>query len=139
MAIDLDWTGTTEEGYTLPPEGTYLAEVDLVETAKSAKGDTYLRVQLRDVNTRAEICRDMVMLTGGGRGIGMAKLRQLGVPEGTQKLEPLALVGKRVRVAIMHDTYEGQKRAKVDIKAEGFKCGYLAAGDGDIPKEDVPF
>lgn len=122
MPIDLDWTGTTEDGFTVAPPGTYLAEVDLVEEKTSKSGDKYLQVQLRDVNSRAMICRDALMLTGNGRGIGLAKLRQLGVAEGTKSIDPLDLTGRRVRVAVMNDKYEGNPQAKVDIKAEGFKC-----------------
>lgn len=138
--FDLDWTGTTEDGFTIAPEGTYLAEVDSVEPKRTAGGEMSLSVQLRDPNSRAQICIDTLMLTGKGRGIGLAKLRQLGVPEGQQKLDPLSLVGRRVRVAIYHEKYEGQPRAKVNIKAEGFKCGYLAvAENGGVVKVDDPF
>jgi len=140
MALDLNWEGTTEDGFTIAPEGTYLAEVDDVQAKHSKNGELYLEVQLRDTKSRVEICRDALMLQGGGRGIGMAKLRQLGVPEGTQKLEPLSLVGRRVRIAIMHDSYEGRKRAKINIKADGFKCGYLAVEQPvQTEKQESPF
>ena len=139
MSLDLKWDGTTEDGFMIPPPGVYLAEVDLVESKKTKQGDTALVVQLRDVGSRVEICRDWLMLTGGGRGIGMAKLRQLGVPEGTPKLEPLSLVGRRVRVAIKHEPYDGKPTAKVDIAADGFRCGYLAAEEQPPAAPDTPF
>ena len=125
--VDLNWDGISEEGFKLPPEGTYLAEVDTVEVKISQGGDKYLNVQLRDAETRENLCYDILMLTGKGAGIGMAKLIQLGIEKGTPRLEPMALTGRRAHVKIYHDTYEGKTRAKVALSnEEGFKCGYRA-------------
>lgn len=127
--MDLNWDGVTEDGFMLAPPGVYLAEVDKVEMETSDSGNQMLIVQLRDAKSRAMICQDNIMLEGRGRGIGMAKLIQLGVAKGTTSFEPLSLTGRRVRIAVHHEEWNGKPRASVDIGADGFKCGMLAVPD----------
>ena len=143
-SVDLNWEGTSDDGFSLPEPGVYLAEVGSVEVKRSAKtDDMYLSVMLRDAKTHGQLCFDTLMLEGRAKSMGMAKLRQLGVEEGTKTLDPNSLYGRRVKVSIMHGEFEGRKQAKVDIRADGFKCGYLAedgvADAAPAKDEDSPW
>ena len=142
-SVDLNWEGTSDDGFSLPEPGVYLAEVGSVEVKRSAVGDQYFSVKLNDAKTHGALCWDTLMLGGKGKSIGMAKLRQLGVEEGTKSLDPNSLYGRRVKVSIMHGEFEGRKQAKVDIRADGFKCGYLAedgvADAAPAKDEDSPW
>lgn len=140
MSPILDWTDVSEDGFALPSAGEHMAEVSSVDERTSRNGDAMLSIGLRDAVDGRHLCYDIAMLTGKGRPMGMAKLIQLGVAKGTKSFDPASLIGRKVRVWITHEEYEGRTQAKVDARAEGYKCGYLAVDQDPIPAADeTPF
>jgi len=106
--------------------GVYLAQVKSVEVkSSSTNGDKYLNLCFGAVDFEGQtLCFDIAMLEGRGRGIGTKKLEALGVPTDQDEFEEAALVGVRVYVNLVEETYEGEARMKVNIKPKDSYCGY---------------
>lgn len=151
-----------------PEPGTYFAEVAIATMKTSSKGDPMLSLRLIHVETRKVLAFDNIMLGGGGKNMGLAKLYDgLGVPRlPSMRVETtdmdvlvngLAMKGRRLAVRLKHEMdNKNQLRAVVDIRASSpFKCGMLnedaarAAGligeaappapGATVSPEDVPF
>lgn len=118
--VDLNW-----DEDALPTAGVHYAEVKESKVKKSESGNTMFSIVLYRVDDGAKLCYDNILLTGAGRGIGMQKLKGLGVPEGTTSLDAADLIGRRCFVAVKSDTYNGKTRLAVDIAQGPFKGLWL--------------
>jgi len=153
----IDWS--SEDRKQLEP-GTYHVEVLTAEERTSRKGDTYFNVGLGAIDFGGRrLCYDNIMLEGGGRSMGQAKLVALGIEKGTPEVHPDSLIGLRAYAFVSIEEFNGKKRLSVDI-SRGSHCGYwlesekeniedLHTVDGFTPDEspfdtqtaedDVPF
>ena len=111
--------------------GVYLAEIkNAVQKTSKATGDAYLALHLVAVDFGgAFLCFDNAMLEGGGANIGSAKLSAFDLDPG-DNFEPNELIGRRVYVDCVLDTYEGVDRLKVAISRRDSRCGYWPEADG---------
>lgn len=123
----------------LPEPGIYLAEiVSASEGYSKSASEAMFRVTFKDVAEHKELCTDILMMEGKGARIGYKKLDALGIPKDQEEVVPLRdLVGKRVKVAIAHREYNGEKQATVDISAEGSMAGYFPVDQ--VSGDDTPF
>jgi len=127
--------------------GISVAEVKDVHAKRSSGGDLMLVVKFIDPRSGSALCEDIIMLEGAGRDMGKAKLSMLGIPPDREEFDEILLIGQRCRLALKLDNYQGVDRLKVDIKAEGFKCGYAALTEPEraaaeapvLDDRDVPF
>lgn len=113
-----------KEAGALAP-GTYSIEVvKSVEKLSKNGGAPYFEAELLALDFGKTLCFDILMLAGKGAGIGVTKLRALGFTEERDEIAAGELIGRRAFVAVGDDEYDGKVRLKVDINAEGSKCGY---------------
>ena len=112
------------------PDGTYKVEVKGVEEKRSKyKPDgtgeqPMLRVTFKIFGKDATFA-DYMMLGGKGRFTTYDKLVALGVhTKGSkEKIDPFRLIGQRAYAALVGEEYEGQKRPKINTRAEGSMGG----------------
>jgi hypothetical protein len=137
----------------LAPTGVNYVEVGACEGKRSSKGDPMLSLRLCAIGTTRVVAFDNIMLAGGGKNMGLAKLEQLGftIEGGKMQIDTDRVKGRRLAVWIKHgDDTKGGKRAEVDIRAPApFRCGYLneekALADGIVgetaqtPTDSTPF
>src|SRR5262245_5541130 len=102
------------------PEDVYEAEIVAVDLDQSDQGTKYMEIQFKLYGANAaakgvdkrQIIRNFML---NGKGTGFTKnmlLPAVGIPEGAVRDTNL-LIGKRVRVATVNETYDGEPRAKI--------------------------
>lgn len=103
------------------PELVYEAEIVQVDLDQSDSGTKYIEVQFKLYGPVAEqnkvdkrqIIRNF-MLTGKGTGFTKNMLLPaVGIPEAAFR-DTQMLIGKRVKVATVNETYDGETRAKIN-------------------------
>ena len=140
--------------------GIYFVEVQRCEEAYSKKEDPMLTLVFVALDHKKEkLCQDTIMCGGAGRGMGMGKLKALGID-----IEPLKkggsingtdLVGKRCYVNVENEIYNSRTMGPMESlkvkKAEGAPLGYwpedsppngykgVAGGEGDPLGDDDPW
>lgn len=126
---------------SIPQPGVYLAEIIKAEEKYAKSGDPMFMVTFKDTETHKELVRDVIMLDGNGARIGYAKLEGLGFSKSVTNIDPMDMIGKRVKIALGHRDYKGPAQATVDIQAPESFCGYWPEGEGpEVTKpENVPF
>jgi len=162
MRIDASPTNASEFG-----PGVMLGEIKGCELKYSRKtGDPYFHVRWHDGGSLGEgkfICKDVLMLAGAGRGIGLSKLRVLGFQEvkGDDDApyidaDPHDLIGRRAWLRLDWEDFEradGTSGRSIKIKTEmqpKFSSGYwhentppTEADSAIVPlksaDEDIPF
>lgn len=140
MPVRVNWDeGDRENGKLMPP-GAYLVSIKSAKETTSGPnskvpGSPMFEVVLRGVEDDFTVF-DSLSLTGGGWGIAKAKLKALGVlGQGTGELAADALVGRRAWISVIHETYKGKTKMRVDVNA-GDHCGFYSADDP--PLEALP-
>lgn len=118
--MDLNWTAAD---FGVPQPGYHLVTVGEAKEGRSQKGDAYLNLRL-DVKDGERLCYDILMCQGKGLSIGLAKLKALGVKEGSPRINPQELVGRRVWVYTDFEEYQGKTSLKVKTTFQPFSCGY---------------
>lgn len=114
--------------------GKYLAEVKDVEVKRSRdKGHQMLVLYFIDPETGRDLCEDIAMLEGNGRGVGKSKLSMLGIDPALEEFDETEVIGRRVVLALYLDTSGGMERLKVDGKAAGSKLGYWPETEAASP------
>ena len=102
----------------------HYAEIGKAEEKQSKKGAAMIEVVLKAVDFGGlYLCHDRIMLAGPGAGIGSYKLFALGYGEG-EDFQTAELVGKRVYVDCVTESYNGVERLKVSIDDGTSCCGY---------------
>ena len=124
----IDWDGfdpneAPVSNVTKP--GVYLAEV---ARAEERHGGWSLR--LKDMESGRVLCFDLLTFSEKAVGIARKKMACLGM-RGISDPEARDFEGRRVWIKTKLETYEGSERAKVDIYADGFYCGYLSEEEGN--------
>lgn len=117
----------TDGDWAVEP-GTYLAEVKDVKV----KRDDQFSLGFKDTETGDLLCWDCLTFKGKALGIARKKIKALGVvpdEKGVYDFEPAELIGSRVKLTLVVETWKGKKQLKPDQDAEGF--GYV--------QDDVPF
>jgi len=143
----MDWAAARESQKrgAGPKAGTYLAYVREAVDSRSQKGDECIVVTLHEVRTEAELCRDWIMLQGGGCGIGAAKLSALGITEEHgEEVGAEDVLGRKVYVRLVlvkstklkNDGTPFLNLAPDMDAGEGWRCGYR--GEDDPPEEADP-
>ena len=101
-----------ENSYALVPAGDYIAEVKAaIEKVAVSSGRPYLSLEFMGVDPPYQgrtLCFDVIVTVGDGFGIGVKKLRALGVPIGAESqvaFEADELRGRRVRLTLVEDTF----------------------------------
>jgi hypothetical protein len=134
--VNVDWSpegGGDGDRTRIDKAGTYRAKVIKAEAKTSKAGNAMLVVDYAaPAFEGAYLCRDWLVLTGKGRGYGTAKLTSLGIAPGTGELEPDALVGAEVFLAVYEDEYDGKVYLKVDQDAQGSSFGYFVENPGFV-------
>lgn len=103
--------------------GSYLAEVKDVKV----KRDDQFSLGFKDTETGELICWDCLTFKGKALGIARKKIKALGIvpdDKGVWDFEPTELIGMRVNLAVIDETWQGKKQLKPDMGSEGF--GYQA-------------
>ena len=118
-----------EEANKVGEPGIYAAEIDAVEEKLTKSNDPMWALKYKDANTGEFICYDNLAFSKNGKGMAFLKLKNLGVEkvDGFYEIESENLVGSRVTLTLIEDTYKGKTKLIVDVGAEN--CGY----DSDIP------
>jgi hypothetical protein len=106
-----------------------LAEVDTCETRFSKKDrSAYFNVKLVAVqHQRKFLCFDTIMLEGPGEGIGVAKLKALGLGPADEidgEIPEHRIIGRHAIVIVKRTVYDGAEKREIDIRAKNTKCGY---------------
>jgi len=130
----VDWS--EEQGETWRA-GAYHVEVMGCIDKPSSKGHAMLNVRLGAIDHgKKTLAFDNIMLAGGGRGMGTAKLVALGIPKGQAEVEADELLGKRAYAYVIEETYNGRTSMKVAV-SEGSHCGYWLESEKDDVKNLV--
>jgi len=108
--------------------GVYLAEVKHVKV----KRDDQFSLGFKDTKSGELLCWDCLTFAGKALGIARKKIKALGIipnEEGVWDFEPLELIGTRVKLTLVTETWKGTDQLKPDMDTAGF--GYV--------EDDVPF
>lgn len=95
-----------------------------------------------DPRNGGQLCDDIIMLEGPGRDMGKGKLSIFGIPPDKDEFDETQIIGKRVRLGLKVETYNGISRLKVDIATPEMKLGYGPVTEPEPAKmegDDVPF
>lgn len=128
--------------FELPSPGEHIGEVKEVREKSSRDGDNMWSILFKDATHPSNILTwDNLTFGPNSKGIAYKKLALLGVEKEGKSYKinhKDELVGKRVKLQIVHDEYKGKTQAKVDFHSENF--GYAAMdAPGGGPDPDVPF
>ena len=128
---NVNWDEERPDDAPLAP-GEYLAEVVAATEKYSQGGDLMfaLRFETRGDGAPQHLCYDNLMLQGKGLSIALAKLKAMGFDRVHATIDAKQLIGRRVRLACIIEEYNGRQSLKPDIRADGFKCGYLPVEQG---------
>ena len=121
-----DWDA---KEFSLPEPGWYHVQVSNAELKQGPKS-MYFSIRLGEIDSNRGIAFDNIMVTGGGAGIGVSKMKALGIVPGSE-VEPHDLDGMRAWVYIVWGKYTGKDgnpktKTVVDTRATGTHCGYLS-------------
>jgi len=118
-----------EEANKVGEPGVYEAEVATVEEKLTKSNDPMWALKFKDAKTGDFLCYDNLAFSKNGKGMAFLKLKNLGVEkvDGFYEVESENLVGSRVNLTLVEDTYKGKTKLVVDVGAEN--CGY----ESDIP------
>jgi hypothetical protein len=132
-----DWSAGEEFDRVLPDEGMYQVIVLACEEKQSSSGKPTFNVEFGRSPSGKHLCWDTLTLAGKGWGIAKAKLKMLKFSEANVDIEARDLVGRKCRVYIKHDTFQGKNgprtTAKVDIY-QGEHCGYFPFEEDKLDK-----
>jgi hypothetical protein len=126
-----DLSGTESVGGFDPlPPGWYSIRVDGAQETKSRSETPGVELTMCVEDPREHANRllwDTIWITQASLGFVKQKLEAMGypIPQGGFDLDPNSLVGRRCRVRVDHETYEGKTRVKVK--------GYGAPDGGSFP------
>ncbi len=110
-------------------EGVYRMTVAYCEEKQSERSGEYMfEVEFTaDDFDNARICRDFIMTSGKGLGIGQAKLSALGFGDTDEWIDPMQIMGRKVGVCLKWSewTKDGStmRTLKPDISVGN--CGYI--------------
>lgn len=112
LSVNLD--GVESAGAEALPAGEHLVTITQAVETVSNSGTAGIKVTLADEAGR--MAWDRVWLTEKALGILRAKLEAAGypIPAGEFVIVPEALVGRRVRIAVSYEEYNGRERQRVD-------------------------
>lgn len=117
-----------EKAAGLPRPGQYEAVVDVCELRRSRAGDEMYQLEIRLLDEGVTV-RDWIMLEGKGLDMGLKKLAQFGAArrkgDGWEVDDADEVKGRRLRVTIAHETYDGRAQCRVDRDAPGL--GYQSS------------
>jgi hypothetical protein len=142
MKVDLTGVEAWEGAVILPP-GEYLVEVDDATEETSGSGHPQIKFEMRAVGGEQEggTIRDWVTITAQSLGRVKQVLDALGVADldTVVSFEPAELVGKRCRIVVRNEMYEGKERTKVKAyqPAGAATNGHAAPTGTDVA--DLPF
>jgi hypothetical protein len=118
MTLELDLTGVEAwEGGAILPPGTYTVEVDDAKEGTSTGGHPQLELQLRAIGgdqAGGEI-RDWIIVTpqSAGRVKQMLSALEVAGLDGKVRFEASDLVGKRCKIVVRTEQYDGKDRSRV--------------------------
>ena len=116
MKIDLTGIDAWEGGVILPP-GEYLVEVDDATEQTSSGGNPQIQLEMRAIGGEQDggTIRDWVTITPESLGRVKQVLNAMGVAnlDGEIEFEAAELVGKRCRIVVRNELYDGKDRTKV--------------------------
>jgi hypothetical protein len=128
MGIKVD----TTPDFGLPP-GVYHVEVaSAVEQRSKSSGAGMFKVSLVALDHgKKRLCYDYIMLEGAAKGIGIGKLKRLGLDMSAKErvVEADELIGKRCYINLVQETFEGRNGPSVSLKVgrlEQTDFGYFA-------------
>lgn len=123
------------------PEGLYLFEVADATIGYSKKsGDAYLKVTLRDVNTRRTLFENW-MIEGNGQGMTVPKLKALEI-DLDQDVEPGDLIGRRMIARVKHresEQYGTQAQIAKSWPESAPPKEWAAVNPAIVDTEPMPF
>lgn len=104
--------------------GPRKATVTDCQLKKSKKGEKMLEVTF-SLEGGGQV-RDYLMLEGAGKGMGLARLSRLGVPDADTRFDTQDLAGRTLTLILINEPYNGQPQLKIDGKANAtpFRLGY---------------
>lgn len=120
-----------EAEFAVGGEGEYQAEIAEVKESSTKNNDEMWVLKFKNAETGEFLCYDNIVFSKNGKGIAWKKIKMLGVEKKGEFYEvddPQELVGKRVALSLVKDTYQGKEKLVPDFESEGF--GYAPA---DIP------
>ncbi len=131
-----DWSKVEKSsGFDLADPGVYHMEVVDCESRMGANGE-YYSVKFRDLDHPKMYVWDIISFAPKALGMAKAKFEMLGVDlDSNPDVLPADLIGRRVALALKHETYEGTTRLKVDISHRGFECGYQGTSHAVTSKQ----
>lgn len=113
--------------------GSYEAEVVSVSEKKNDYGDNIWGLKFKEIETGKNLCWDNLTFSKNARGSSLKKMSILGVEKNASGFYQIEskdeLVGMRVKLHLIEETYGGKTRLKPDYYSKNF--GYEVA--------DVPF
>ena len=129
--LKLDMTGV--ESYTRCPEGTWRAVVKKVDmTEIQGSGDDGIKAQLECLNGKAKGCSVFETFSLSEKALWKLKsfLEAIGMKaDGKLVLDLDKIEGKICEIDVIHDEYNGTKRAKVSA--------YNKPSDEDVDDDDI--
>lgn len=139
----------------LPEEGWYAVEVQACTQKRSRRGADYYNLKLVDPETQRFLAYDVCVLQGKGNGIGLQRLRTLGVAQRNEagtgwKIDPPQRVeGLRAYAYLVHEQYDldGEQRTRCKVSIRHGACGYCTKDHApeDVlnapraPSDEIPF
>lgn len=122
----------------LPAVGTHLGEISGVKQGASKKsGDSYWMVSWKSVETGRPLATDIWMLEGNGATMTRKRLKFFGFTKDAEVDGP-DLLGKRAHLAIIHDEWQGELRAKIDTRADNSCFGMFPDVEpGQVTDDDL--
>lgn len=136
MPLPIDWNA--DDGSFKP--GIYLARVKEAAFKRSQMGNDMVALTFAAMDFEGrKLCHDNLMLSGNGWGLGKAKLKALGIQEGSV-VEVTDLLDRMIYIAVKSDSYNGRTRLAVDI-SQG-SAGYWpeSTPPANVTKpQDTPF
>lgn len=144
ISVNFDGVEATQGGGPLP-EGEYLVVIDEAEQTTSQGGTPGVSTKLRVIRGEHEdrLLWDTIWITDKAMGVARWKLECAGlpIPQGQFNLEPRNLVGRKVKVVVKQEEYDGKVRARVkawDSAGQNDGVADPMAGAAK-PDEDIPF
>lgn len=135
-----DFTGTGE--FNLPSIGEHIATVKSITPMESKKGSPMVKFEF-DINGYRvyHYCLDTPAQNGKPPIRWMFKktieaITAVALPSGPVEIDFLPLIGKKIKVIIKHEDYQGKTQAKVE---DVIVPELISPGQTDIFEDDVPF
>lgn len=140
MGIVVDFTGVeASQGGGPLPEGEYVCVIDESKEVTSRQGTDGVEMKMRvaEGDCMGRFVWDRIWFTQAALGVARWKLQcaRITIPEGSFTLNPANLVGRKVKVVVRHEEYDGKTRARVVgwEEASGTSASPAAQVHDDIP------